>query len=282
MPSLRAPRSFGICLGLALAACKGPPPDKVRLELPELVTLPGPVKPTVHVRRGNASSTTNEKVDLTVVPPDVASVTKDGNLVCVKAGDAKVTASVQGVSDDEVLKCRLVDRLELGDLPLFDLSKPPVTLSVRALTKAGAELSDVPVILATDSPRVLAVSGNTLTPKAVGSTTLTLSAGAKKQTVPVRVVRSVTPEPMAIEGGRRVYFGLPEGKYELEFQLLVDKKVKIEWRGAPYCSYEGTGRTHRSTCVLQGKGGAVVDNPAWLLTGATDASATGISVREIP
>jgi hypothetical protein len=240
------------------------------------------VKPTVHVRRGNASSATSEKVELAVAPADVASATKDGNLVCLKAGDAKVTASVQGVRDDEVLKCRLVDRLELGELPLFDLSKPPVALSVRALTKAGTELGDVPVILATDSPRVLAVSGNTLTPKAVGTTTLTLSAGAKKQTVPVRVVRSVTPDPMAIEGGRRVYLGLPEGKYEVDFQLSVEKKVKIEWRGAPYCSYEGTGRSHRSTCVLQNKGGAVVDNPAWLLTGASDASATGISVREIP
>jgi hypothetical protein len=279
MPSLRR---FVVPVGLALVACKGTPPDKVRLELPELVTLPDPVKPTVHVRRGNASSTTNEKVELAVVPADIASVTKDGNLVCLKAGDVKVTASVLGVRDDEILKCRLVDRLELGELPLFDLSKPPLALSVRALTKAGTELSDVPVVLATDSPRVLAVSGTTLTPKAVGTTTLTLSAGAKKQTVPVRVVRSVAPEPMAIEGGRRVYFGLPEGKYEVDFQLPLEKKVKIEWRGAPYCSYEGSGRSHRSTCVLQNKGGAVVDNPAWLLTGASEPSAAGISLREIP
>jgi hypothetical protein len=282
MPRFRTPARFGLGFAVALFACKGPPPDKVRLELPELVTLPDPVKPTVHVRRGNASTTTSEKIELATAPADVANVTKEGNLVCLKAGDAKVTASVQGVADDEVLKCRLVDRLELGELPLFDLSKPPLTLSVRALAKAGTELSDVPVILATDSPRVLAVSGNTLTPKAVGNTTLTLSAGAKKQSVPVRVVRSVAPDPMAIEGGRRVYFSLPEGKYELELQLLVEKKVKIEWRGAPYCSYEGSGRSHRSSCVLQGKGGAVVDNPAWLLTGATEPSATGISVREIP
>jgi hypothetical protein len=282
MPWFSAPARPALLVGLTLLACKGAPPDKVRLELPELVTTPDPVKPTVHVRRGSASSVASEKVELSVAPPEVASVTKDGNLVCQKAGDAKVTASIQGVRDDETLKCRLVDRLEFDALPLFDLSKPPVALSVRAVAKSGAELSDVPVILVTDSPRVLGVSGNTLTPKAVGATTLTLAAGAKKQSVPVRVVRSVTPEPMAIEGGRRVYFSLSEGKYELELELPQDKKVRVEWRGAPYCSYEGSGRSHRSTCVLQNKGGAVVDNPAWLLTGGTEPSAAGISVREIP
>jgi hypothetical protein len=276
-----APSSLGL-LGLAVLACKGPPPDQVRLELPELVTMPDPVKATVHVRRGTGSSVTSDKVELSVSPPEVASVTKDGHLVCLKAGDAKVTASIQGVRDDEALRCRLVDRLELGELPLLDLGQPPVMLSVRPLAKSGAELNDVPVVLSTDSPRVLAVSGNTLTPKAVGNTNLTLVAGAKKQTMPVRVVRSVTEAPMAIEGGRRVYFSLPEGKFELELVLPVEKKIKIEWRGAPYCTYEGSGRAHRSTCVLQKKGGTVVDNPAYLLTGATEPSATGVSVREIP
>jgi hypothetical protein len=282
MARFSAPSWYGVLVGLAVLACKGPPPDQLRLELPELVTLPDPVKATVHVRRGNASSVASEKVELSVVPPDVASVTQAGHLVCLKAGDAKVTASIQGVRDDEALRCRLVDRLEFGALQPFDLEKPPVTLSVRALAKSGAELNDVPVVLSTDSPRVLAVSGSTLTPKAVGNTNLTLAAGAKKQTVPVRVVRGVTEAPMAIEGGRRVYFSLPEGKFELALALPLEKKVKIEWRGAPYCTYEGSGRSHRSTCVLQKKGGVVVDNPAYLLTGATEPSATGVSVREIP
>jgi hypothetical protein len=281
MTWISAPLSLGV-VGLAVLACKGPPPDQVRLELPELVTMPDPVKATVHVRRGTGSNVASEKVELSVIPPDVASVTKEGHLVCLKAGDAKVTANIQGVRDDEALRCRLVDRLELGELPPLDLGKPAVALAVRALAKSGAELNDVPVVLSTDSPRVLAVSGHTLTPKAVGNTNLTLVAGAKKQTVPVRVVRSIAEAPMPIEGGRRVYFSLPEGKFELELALPVDKKVKIEWRGAPYCTYEGSGRSHRSTCVLQKKGGAVVDNPAYLLTGATEPSANGVSVREIP
>jgi hypothetical protein len=174
MISVARTRGAGVwpLLGVAaLGACQhGPPPDLVRLELPELVTTPDPVRPTVHVRHGGASSIAKGPVTLSVVPPDVAAPAKDGTLACQKSGDAKVIADVQGVKDDAPLRCRLVDRLELGELPVFDASGPPVTLSVRALAKGGAELADVPFTLATDSPRVLKASGLTLTPLAVGET----------------------------------------------------------------------------------------------------------------
>jgi hypothetical protein len=267
---------------LAANGCKGPPPDKVRLELPELVTATDPLKPTVHVRRGASSDVANEKMGLSVVPPDVASVTPQGNLVCSKTGDARVTVDIQGVRDTQPLKCRLVERLVVDDLPSFDLAGQPVVLPVQTLAKGGAELNDVPIVLTTDSPRVMTVSGNTLTPHAVGNTNLTIAAGGKKQSLPVRVIRTVTTEALPLEGGRRIYFSLSEGKYEVEIRLASEKKLKVEWRGAPYCTYEGTGRTHTSSCVLQHKGGAVVDNPAFLLSGSTEVSAAGISLREIP
>jgi hypothetical protein len=276
----RALVSLG-CACLALA-CKGPPPDQVRLELPELIVSGDPVHATVYARRNGSSTVTSETTDFSVTPADVASVGKDMNLVCKKSGDAQVTAELQGVRGSATVKCRLVERIEVGKLPLFDLAKPPVTLSVQPLGKSGPPLGDVPVTLSTDSPRVLAVSGTTLTPLAVGETTLSVSAGTKTQKLPVRVVRSVTAEALPLEGGHRIYFGLPEGKYEVDVELLVDRTVSIEWRGAPYCSYKGYGRSHVSTCVLQNKGGAVIDNPAYILTGGTSVSTTGISIREVP
>jgi hypothetical protein len=276
-------RRFLLSIAGALSfACEGPPPEQVRLELPELVTSSDPVHPTVHVRRNGASTVTSDKVDLAVNPADLAGVGKDGNLVCKKSGDGTVTASVQGVKGSAALKCRLVERIEAVELPLFDVNKPPVTLHVRALGKAGTPLDDVPVVISTDSPRIVSVAGSTLTPLAVGETHVTVSAADKSTKVPVRVIRSLTPEALPLEGGRRIYFGLPDGKYEVNVELPTEKDLSVEWRGAPYCAYKGHGKSHTSTCVLQNRGGAVVDNPAYLLTGSTQVSTSGISVREVP
>lgn len=267
---------------LLAAACNGPPPEQVRLELPELVFSTEPVRATVHTRRSGASSVAHEKMQFEVSPDSVAKITPDGTITCQKSGDAKVTVSVQGVKDDDTLHCRIVEVLEVGELPPFDLTKPPVVLGVHPKTKAGAELADVPVTLSAESPRVLGVSGTTLTPLVVGETKLTVQAGAKTQKLPIRVVRTVTSEALPLEGGRRIFYSLPDGKYEVEVTLPVDKELSVEWRGAPYCSYKGRGLTHRSTCVLQGKGGAVVDNPAYVATGDTTVTGAGVVIREIP
>jgi hypothetical protein len=254
----------------------------VRLELPELVVSSDPARATVHLRRAGASTVSHEKMEFGAAPGDIARITPDGTITCQKTGDAKVTVSVQGVKDDETLRCRLVDRLEVGTLPLFDLAKPPIQLGVRALTKAGAELNDVPITLSAGSPRVLGVAGATLTPLVVGTTELTVHAGGKTQKFPVRVVRTVTAEALPLEGGRRIFYSLPQGKYEVEVRLPADKELAVEWRGAPYCSYQGRGPTHQSVCVLQNRGGAVVDNPAYLVTGDTTVTGAGVTIREVP
>ena len=272
-----------LLLGALLAACQaGPPPDLVRVELPDLVTSTDPVRATVHVRRGGTSSVATGQIALSIVPPEIAAASKDGTLACQKSGDAKVIADVQGVKDDAALRCRLVDKLELGELPAFDVSGPPVALAARALAKGGAELSDVPFALSTESPRVLKASALTLTPLAVGETSFTVRAGSKERREKVRIVRSVDVEALPLEGGRRIFFSLPDGKYEVEVTLPVDKTLAVEWRSAPYCAYRASGRVHRSTCTLSGKGGAVIDNPAFLVDGATEVSKNGIKIREVP
>ncbi len=271
-----------VASSLVPLACKGPPPDQVRLELPDVVVSPDPVHATVHVRRGGTASVTNEKTDFSVAPADVASVGADMNLTCRKSGDAQVTASIQGVTGSTRVKCRLVARIDVGTLPPFDITKGPVSLHASALAKGGAPLEDVPITMSSESPHVASVSSNVVTPLAVGETKLTLEAGAQTATVPVRVVRSLTPEALPLEGGRRIYFGLPDGKYEVKVELPLDHAFSIEWRGAPYCAYKGSGKSHVSTCVLQSKGGAVVDNPAFIATGSTTVGMNGISISEVP
>lgn len=268
--------------GSLLGCQKGSPPDLVRVELPELVTSNDPVRISVTVRRGGSSAAAKEAVSYAVTPPELGSVGKDGTLSCLKSGDGQVTADVLGVRGSAGLRCRLVDRLELGELPVLDVNAPPPALSVRALAKGGAELSDVPITITSLNPRVLKSSGLLLTPLAVGETSFTVRAGTKEQKVPARVVRTLDPEALSIEGGRRIHFSLPDGKFEVEVTFPSDKPLSVEWRGAPYCSYKATARKHQARCTLQGKGGAVIDNPAFVMNGSTEVSKQGVTIREIP
>lgn len=267
---------------LLLFACQSePPPELVRIELPELVTSTDPVRPTVQARSAGRSRTLTEGFVLEVAPPDVATPAKDGTLTCAKSGDAHVTANVRGVRGTTSLKCRLVEKLELGELPPFDAGGAPIPLVVRVLARGGKELSDVPVTVSSENPRLLQVSGTTLKPLAVGETSFTVRAGSKELKRNVRIARTLDPEALPIDGGRRIHFSLPEGKFEVEVTLAVEKPMHIEWRGAPYCGYRATAKTHRSSCTLQGKGGVVIDNPAFLSSGSTDVSKQGVSLREI-
>lgn len=281
MPALgRAVSGLAVVL---LAACqKGPPPDRVRVDLPELIVSPDPTRPTVHVRRGGTSKLLEEEATFSVTPPELASVAKDGTVTCRKSGDGRFEVSVQGVKAQRRLGCRLVERIEVGELPLLDVNGPPVQLAARALTKAGGELTDVPITVRSQSPRVLTASGLTLTPLAVGETSVTLRAGTKERKLPVRIVKTLSPEALPLEGGRRIFLSTPDGKYEVEVNLPVEKTFAVEWRGAPYCAYKASGKAHRASCTLTGKGGAVIDNPAFLVSGSTEVSRAGVSIREIP
>src|SRR5687768_9505282 len=219
--SLRgAPRAL---LVLVLSGCqKGPPPDLVRVELPDMVLSADPLRPTVHVRRGGTSKLLDEPAEVSVVPPDLASVRKDGTVACEKSGDGRLAVSVLGVKGERKLVCRLVDRLDVVAPPLFDVSGPSVTLQARALAKGGKELGDVPLSVTSQSPRLLTASGLTLTPVAVGETTFTVRAGSKESKHRARIVKVLKPEALPLEGGRRIFFSLPEGKFEVEVALPVE------------------------------------------------------------
>jgi hypothetical protein len=217
-----------------------------------------------------------------VTPPDVASVTRDGAVRCTKTGDAKIVVSVNGVKDDETLRCRLVDRVEVGELPALDMTRGPVTVPTRALEKNGKELSDVPVVLSSERPSVVRIAGNSLMPLAVGESAVVGRAGNAEKRLKARVVRTLHVEALPLDGGRRINMSLKEGKYELSVTLRTERTLSVEWRGAPYCSYRATGRTHRSTCVMQGKGGVVFDNPAFLEGGSTEVTTNGVVLAEVP
>jgi hypothetical protein len=280
-----SPRLFALALALGLAACNtGPAPQTVTPELPEAITSTDPLLVNVKVRDASGrSDIAKPPLEMTLEPADVGAVAKDGTVRCAKNGDAKLTVDIRGTKGSAALRCRLVDRIELSPPSRIDITKGTFVLAARALAKDGKELADVPFTITPSKGTPLKVKGLEITPVAVGETDLVVRAGSAQTKFPVKVVRSIQPEALPMNDGKRINLSLNEGRYELTVHLASPKPLKVEWRGAPYCDYKGGAlKDHVSTCVLQGKGGVVTDNPKFVDSGETTVSHDGIELFEVP
>ncbi len=276
--------SLALCGALAVACNSGPPPQSVTPELPEVLTSTEPLVVTVRVRDASGVSGVGKPpYDVSIAPEGVAEVKKDGSLRCLKTGDAKLSVGISGVTGVAAVRCRLVDHLEVQPLSRIDINKGPFVLAAKAVAKDGKELGDVPITVSPSNGVPLKVKGLELTPVQVGETELSVRAGSAKTAIKTKVVRSLKPEALPLQNGRRINFSLSEGKYEITVALHSPKPLNVEWRGAPYCDYKGGAATsHTSMCVLQGSGGVVTDNPKFVDSGATDVSHDGIELYEVP
>jgi hypothetical protein len=95
-------------------------------------------------------------------------------------------------------------------------------------------------------------------------------------------VRTLRPEVLPVDQNRRISYSLDAGKYRLSIALPSPHPVRVEWLGAPYCAYRGTGTEHHVDCTLQGKGSVSFDNPAFLLRGDKTPSIDGVTLHEVP
>jgi hypothetical protein len=253
------------------------------MELPSVVLDRTPVRPVVKARRSRESTTVPPGgYVLRVEPPELATASADGTLSCVKSGDGRGIVDVQGVSARAELKCRLVEGIELEEISTLDLNGAVVTLTARALDKAGRELGDVPISFSSTNREIVTVKDYQVTPVAVGAATLVVRAGGVEKKLDVRVVRSIDYKAEPLRGGRRVDIALPAGNHEIEVTLKEPKELRIDWRGARQCNYRATAALHRSSCVLEERGGAVVDNPVFVESGETAIDTSRIVVRQIP
>lgn len=256
----------------------------MRLEFPSVVTSKDPVSLMVHVtNRDGVTARGTGEYDYAVQPADLASVTRRGIVTCNASGDGTVSVTIAGASKSVPLRCRVVERIEAAAQTQIELAAGPYTPKLRVLGKGGRPLSDVDVALSSKNTGILVSKGKELIPKEVGRATIIARAGQITQEFLVDVVRRLEPEALPIEGNRRIHYSLQPGKYQLSVKLPTPKPLSVEWRGAPYCNYSKTEREHVSVCVLRAKGGAVFDNPAYLLEGKSDVvSLDGVSLYEVP
>lgn len=259
------------------------PPAALKLELPPVSLSKDPIRAAVRLTDAEGrKSLGNKEYAFAVRPETLAAVDRRGNVTCQKSGDGSVEVAVGGLKATAPLRCRLVERIEAPAVGRVELDRGPFVPAVRVLGKGGAELSDVTLTFSSKSSAVAYPKDGQLVPKSVGTAQIVARAGQAFAEFPVSVVRRVSVEALPLDGNRKINFSLEAGKYELTVVLPSDKRLKAEWRGAPYCDYTASGREHVSSCVLRTKGGVVFDNPAYLARGETEVSTEGVSLFEVP
>src|SRR5450432_1653543 len=280
--AFRAVMAFALC---AAACDKRDPPSDMRLELPSVIDSRDPVMVVIHATNAQGvTSTLADGATFAVDPSDLATVSQPGLVKCERSGDGKLNVAVSGVNRSIAVRCRIVDRIEAGDVGRVELTAGPFKPKVRVLDKSGAELADVDVSFVSKNAGVAYPKDGMLVPKTVGTANLTARAGQASADFKVDVVRKVVVEALPIDNNKRIYFSLDAGKYELKVTLKTPKRVSVEWRGAPYCNAASDGLDHVATCTLreQGGGGVVFDNPAYLNDGSKTISVDGVELYEIP
>ena len=269
---------------LWLAACRQfEQPREVSVDFPEVIASGDPVRLIVRITRSDGvRAESDDHHELRVEPPELAALAQDGSLRCQRSGDGKVHVKIGTVSSLRPLRCRLVARIEHGEVGRVEMNAGPIDPKLRVLDSAGRELSDVPVSLASSATSVIQARGAALVPLKVGRANVLARAGAVTKELKLEVIRRLSPEALPIDDNKRIHYSLEPGKYELAMRLPGAHEVTIEWRGAPYCGSTSTGTEHSSICTLQGKGGVVFDNPAFLRDGTKTVSTDGVSLYEIP
>ena len=278
-------KQFGYgCVLAGVVACEAAEkPKDFRLEIEPQILSNAPVLVTVRLTQDDGSVVASSRDHKFVIePPQLATITPKGELSCQSSGDGNVKLTLGEHNRSAPIRCRLVEKVDASNVGRVELTAGAFRPKVRVLGAKGVELSDVDLTLTSRNSGVLFPRGAELVPKSVGNATILARAGQASQEFKVDVVRKLTPEALPIDQNRKIHFSLENGKYELRVVLPQEKKLSVEWRGAPYCNYSAVAKEHVSTCVLRTKGGAVFDNPAFLLAGSTDVSTEGVSIYEVP
>jgi hypothetical protein len=282
MKKLR-PRLFALTAGALVSACvQGEPPRELRLELPDVITSKDPVLVRASaVQQDGTSRVPSGDLDFRVTPPDLATLGKRGALTCNRSGEGSIALSVAGVNARAKFACKLAARLEAPTKLSLDAAAGEVEANVSVLDAAGQPL-ELPISLTSDRGSVVSARGGKLVPGSVGTARLTARVGGLSKQFDVEVVRTLKPEVLPVDQNRRISYSLDPGKYRLSIVLDAPHPVKVDWLGAPYCAYRGSGQRHDVDCTLQSKGSVSFDNPAFLMRGDKTPSVEGVTLREVP
>lgn len=221
----------------------------------------------VHLANKNGDVLDNPTLSYSVTPAGVARVQPDGMATCLNSGDASVLIAGGGQSATITIACRLVASIEGPASLRLVLGRQPETLTLTALDASGQRIATAPLQLSTRDRAVVDVSGTTVTPVAVGRTSLEARSGNIAKGISVSVIEVIESEPLVLNDGATVTYTLQQGSYELDLEVKPSDGgktgVTVSWVGSG-CPDAAEAQKQSLSCRVEGTASLTVRNPSAL------------------
>lgn len=284
VPGLAPARIIFIPLVLLLAGCSDSVPARIDFTAP-----PDTIVDSTYMRLGasvvNAKGKPvgGESVKYAAVPEGILELSANGEMRCMKAGDATLVLTGGGLTVDVPLKCRIPTEIQVPTELELVLGSKPAALQPKVLGEGGKLMKDVPVEITSSDPAVVAVERGKLKPVAVGRARLKAAVGTIASVVPVQVVERVVSESLLLRDGAQRSWPLKDGDYRINIDVRPDVRVNqgvvVMWDRAA-CPNQPEQQSHKFRCTVNDKATITVLNPK-VLGLAANMSGT-ISIFRVP
>ena len=211
---------------LLLAACKGPP-ARLAAGTSDSVVVNNrlPVKLAVHAFDARGRELPDTGVRYEWMSGTLATVSPEGVVMCNRAGDAVVRASLGTVFTDVHLLCRPIRTLRALSELRFVAGDSAQPILLEALGLDGVPVSQLAGVATIQDDRVATLTGLRVTPRAPGKTYVTVHVGDRGVGTGVivydRVATLTAPRanepgvavPVTLASGETRRWRLPAGRY---------------------------------------------------------------------
>jgi hypothetical protein len=251
-----------------IAGCADKSPSAILVPQSELTLFDdSPHALNAHLTSRNGDVLESPALSYSVTPAGIARVQAGGVATCVSNGDASVLIAGGGQSATITIACRLVASIEgPGSLRLV-LGRQPEHLTLTPSDASGKRIEIAPLQLSSRDPTIVTVSGTTITPVAVGRTSLEARSGSISKGIAVAVIEVIKSEPLVLNDGNSVTYTLQQGDYELDLEIKPSDGgktgVTVSWVGTG-CPNATEAQKQSLSCHVDGTASLTVLNPSML------------------
>ena len=255
---------FALLLGCddAPVAILDTSPAKVKVTWPAgplIDQAPFALNPQVQTAAGRTLFEETALVEITAVPEGVLKI-EGGAVACLKTGEAVVAVRGGGKEAHEAVKCRMVEKIVAPKALQLLVGEPGKLVEAKALGADGKELDSVTLHLQSADPRIADAQSRLAVGLAVGTTTLTVSAGSASAKMEVTVIERVEGRELTLNDGEALSYELGHGNYRIELDMRPSRQtISITDRGRNCSSPAALSHAYR--CSTPAATTLLIENP---------------------
>jgi len=254
-----------VCL---FAACEDKAPSSILIPESELALFDdSPHALNAHLTNRSGEVLQTPALSYSVTPAGIAKVQAGGLATCVSDGDASVLVAGGGQSATITIACRLVASIDGPGYLRLVMGRQPEHLSLTPRDASGKPIKAAPLQLSSRDPAIVTVSGTTITPVAVGRTSLEAHSGSVSKGIAVSVIEVIKSEPLVLNDGSSVTYTLQQGDYELDLEVKPSDGgktgVTVSWVGTG-CPNAAEAQQQSLSCHVDGTASLTILNPSML------------------